>query len=738
MPRKSPKRVPADRAVAPASLEIRLFGSFRVAVDGESVADERWRQRKPALLLQRLAVEPHHRLHAEQLMDALWPEADPDAARNALHKALHMVRSALEPDLARPADSHFLLMQGRQVVLAAPRSLWIDVDEFQTRAAAAARSGEPEMFEEAIALYEGPLLPGEPYEEWIIERREQLAELHQHLLVELARLHEQRSDYERAAEVFNRLIAADSANEIGHRGLMRLYAATGRKQMALRQYRDCCDALQRELAAEPDRTTVRLYEQVVAGTVKPEATPGFRLAVLPFQNGSGDRDLDYLSDGMTERIIAGLSRLPQIQVMAHATVSRHASSAADPQQVAQAMHVRIVVTGRILQHNDRLLVRAEMIDAADGSRLWGDEYERGPTDLIGVEGEIVSRIAERLGVTTGRRGGTGRPHTENPEAYRLFLLGRHLWNRRTLDAVTRSIEYFQKAIEIDPDYALAWIGLADSYTKLGDVGVSASPPREAFGKGKIAAIRAVGLDSSLAEAHTSLAHLFMHDYEWEEAEREFRVSLRLNANDATTHEWFAYALLMTGRTSECFSEIRRAVEIDPLSLAINTDYGELLYYARDYDAALDQYGKALELDPHFYSAHLGLGGVLLQMGRYDEALFVLRRASELSGDSNDALAALARGHAMTGDRQAARQILARLDEMSRTQYVSAYGKAAVLASLQEIDAAFISLQRACDEHAAWSIYVGVDPRLDPLRADARFGGILKTVGLERFDVRSTF
>ena len=705
---------PVKARSVPSSIEIRLLGSFRVSIDGQPLPESRWRQRKSTLLLQRLALEPHHRLHSEQLMEMLWPEADAEASRNSLHKTIHMTRSALEPSLRRAADSHFLLTRGQQLILSAPARIWIDAEEFQTKAVAALKSREAAAIEEAVAVYEGPLLPEEPYESWVIDRREELRNTYQQLLSALARVHEASGDRERAIGTLNRLVSEDAANEAAHRELMRLQAMAGRPQAALRQYRECADALRRELETEPEPATVTLYEKIVAGQVQAESAPVVRVAVMPFENTTGNPDLDYLSDGLTETVIAGLSRLPRLSVMAHSSVSRYRGE--DPRRVAQMFNAGAVMTGRIAKARERVVIRVELIDGADGSRRWGGEF--APDD------DIAAAAGEQLGAGTPRK-----VHRADPEAHQLYLRGRHLWSKRTLETVTRSVDYFRQAIEIDPDFALAWIGLADSYTKLGDVGVATSPPKEAFSKAKIAAVRAVEIDSSLPEAHTSLAHLYMHEYEWAEAEREFRTSLRLQPHNATTREWFAYERLMRGKRDECFEEIRLAIEIDPLSLPVNADYGELLYYARDYSAAIEQYERARELDPHFYPVHLGMGRVYVEMGQYEKSLAALERARQTSGGSVDTFAAIARAHASFGKKKLARDVLAQLESDARTRYVSPYGIAAVYAALGDRDTAFDWLIRACHEHAAWSIYVRVDPRLDPLRDDERFEGVLKSVGL---------
>jgi DNA-binding SARP family transcriptional activator/Tfp pilus assembly protein PilF len=697
---------------APASIEIRLLGSFRVAIDGEQLPDSRWRQRKAALLLQRLALEPGQRLHSEQLMEALWPDAGADAARNSLHKTIHLVRSALEPDLPRPADSHFLLTRGQQVVLSAPERVRIDVADFLSAA-------QDRNLDTAVALYEGPLLPEEPYEEWIAQRREQLHATYVRLLADLARAHEDRHEHDRAIEVLQRLVSCEPTNETAHRALMRVYAASGRRQLALRQYDECAGALRRDLDAEPEPATIQLFEEIASGRIP-------SVAVLPFANVTGNADLDYLSDGMTESVIATLARQSQLNVLARSTVASHKAHDADPRRIAQSLNAAAVVTGTILQRHDRVLVRAELVDATSGARRWGAEYD---VNTAGVPDEIAEAVARAVGGAYDSTAPPVRQRQESSEAWRLVLRGRHLFNKRTLDWVTRSIDYFRQAIDIDPEYAPAWVGLSDAYAKLGDVGVAATPPREAFSKAKIAAIRGIEIDSSLAEAHTSLAHLYMHEYEWAEAEREFLTAIRLNPRDVLTRQWFSFQKLITGRIREAFEEMDRALRLEPLSVPANADYGDLFYYTGDHAAAVEQHQKTIELDAHYYPARLIVSRALTELGRYDEALAELETAKALGGERPELFAAIACVEARAGRRDAAHSLLSRVNRMASSEYVSPYSIATVHAALGETDQALAYLRQACDEHAAWTIFVGVDPRLAPLREHAAFASILERVGL---------
>ncbi|MEP6912275.1 MAG: BTAD domain-containing putative transcriptional regulator [bacterium] len=621
----------------------------------------------------------------------------------------------------------------------APGVLWIDVEEFEQRLAAASKSAEVGANEEVRALYEGEFLAEDRYEDWAVARREQLRNAYQELLAKLAQLYETHGAHQSAIERLKELAGYDSVNEETHRRLMRLYALNGNKHQALRQYQLCREVLQKELGEEPERATRELHQQIISGALAPVSSLSTAerdadsainsLAIFPLVNLSADANSEYFSDGITETIINSLSQLPQLKVMARSTVFRYKGQDIDPQEIGRKLGVRAVLTGRVLSRGDALNIQTELVDVRDGSQLWGAQYNRSSSDIFELQEEIAREITEklRLRLSGADKGRLAKRYTENTEAYGLYLKGRYFWNKRTLDPVEKSLKYFQRAIDRDSNYALAYVGLADSYAKLGDVGLAVLPPREAFSQAKIAAVRALEIDGTLAEAHTSLAHLHMHGYEWLEAEREFKCANELNPNYATTHHWYAYLLLMVGRVDEAMMEISQALELDPLSLPINADYGEILYFARRYDQAIEQLRKTLEMDPHFYPAHIDLGRVYEEKQMYAESITEFQKARDLSGDNAEALAALGHAYAVSGEREKALAMLARLNELSKTSYVSPYGVATVYAGLGEKGKAFEWLRRASAEHGAWVIYLKVDPKLDSLHPDRRFKELLRSL-----------
>jgi DNA-binding SARP family transcriptional activator len=728
----------------PSSLEIHLLGPFRVVVDGAPIADRCFTRRKPKHLIKLLALQTHHQFHREQAMELLWRDSDPEAANNSLNKAIHMARRALEPKLQSAADSHFIFTQDQQIVMRAPERLWIDVDLFEDAAARALKAGNVASYETALELYGGDLLPEDLYEEWSTTRREQLLTIFRDLLAKVAQLYERRGQYQQAIQSLNKLVSSDPANEEAHRQLMRLYVFAGSKHQALIQYRRCCDVLRSELDVEPERATMELHEQIVAGqVVSPSMAEAERdagddkavnsLAILPLVNASSDPNAEYLSDGITESIINNLSQLPDLRVMAWNTVFRFKGSKIDPQTAGRDLDVRAVLTGRVLEVDDRLVIKAELINVTDGSQLWGEHYNRRLADIFVIEAEISREISDklRLKLTGDEQQRLAKRHTDNIEAYHAYLKGRYFWNKRTDKDVRRGLGYFKQAIDLDPCYALAHAGLADSYIILGTFGISSLSPKDAFPKAKEAAVKALEIDDTLAEAHASLAiALAQYDWDWLNAAGEFRRAIELKPTYATAHHWYAFVYLTAmERLDEAIAEEMRAQELEPLSLIINTNLGTLFYLTRQYDEAIDQYRKALEIDSNFIIAYWMLGLAYEQKSMFDESIAEFQTAIALSGGSALPIALLGHAYAMSGKKDEALKVLNELHELSKRGYISSYRVAAIYFGLREAEQAFEWLQRAVEERDAWLNWLRVDPVFDDLRSDRRFQGLLKQVGL---------
>jgi len=454
------------------------------------------------------------------------------------------------------------------------------------------------------------------------------------------------------------------------------------------------------------------------------------LAVLPFLNSSGDPEREYLSDGITGSLINILATVPKLRVIAQSTVFRYKGREIDPQAIGRELNVRAVLTGRLVQSGGSLRIGTELVDVATGSQLWGAQYDCKPGDIFAVQDEISNEISGklRLQLTRAEKKQLAKRHTEDPEAYRLYLKGRHHWNRWTEEGFNKGIEYFQQAIEKDPGYALAYAGLADSYVLLG--WNSYLPPKAVFPKAKEAAMTAVRLDPDLAEAHTAFAAgLWLHDWRWEEAQAEFKRSLELGPHYPTANHWYAEYLMTMGRHAEVMARMKTGQELDPLSLIINVAVGWACYFGRRYDEGIEELLRTVELDPNYPVAHWILGLLLRKTGCFELAISEGERAVKLSGGSPLMRAALAQTLGAAGRTEEAVQMLEDLTELARQKYVAPHFFAGIQVGLGENDRALEYLERSYEERSHWLIYLHLDPGMDGLRDNPRFQHLLRRIGL---------
>ncbi len=453
------------------------------------------------------------------------------------------------------------------------------------------------------------------------------------------------------------------------------------------------------------------------------------VAVLPFVNTSADPNTEYLSDGITESLINNLSRLPELRVMARSTVFRFKGSKEfDVQKVGRDLNVRAVLLGRVLQRGDTLIVGTELVDVGSGSQLWGEQYNRKFSDILAVQEAIAREISDklRLKLTPEEKRRLAKRYTENTQAYQLYLQGRYYWNKRTEEAFTRAIEYFQQAIEKDPNYALAHAGLADCYALPG----LPLPPSERMTRAKAAATRALGIDDSIAEAHTSLAYV-KHRYDWDfpAAEWEFKRAIQLNPNYATAHQWYAFYLATMGRVDEAIAEARLALQLDPLSLVMNSALGRIYHFARQYDKASEQFRKTLEMDSNFAAAHFDLAQTYVVTGRFAEAIAEYQKALAITGRNPSLVSQLGYIYARAGQKAEAMKILNDLKERSRQAYVPLSDFAFIYMGLGDKDQAFARLNQAYEARENPLVFLKAEPSFDPLRSDPRFHDLLRRIGL---------
>lgn len=455
------------------------------------------------------------------------------------------------------------------------------------------------------------------------------------------------------------------------------------------------------------------------------------LAVLPFVNASGDPNTEYFGDGVTESLINSLSQMPNLKVIARTSVFRYRGREADPQTVAGELGVRAILTGRVTRRADSMLISVELIDTRDNRQLWGAQYNRKVSDVFAVEEEIANEISQnlRLRLTGEEKRRLTRRYTESPEAYELYLKGRYFWRKFTAAGTAKAIDYFHQAIEKEPNYALAYAGLADAYA-LGSLGGGGISPAEGMPKAKAAATKALELDETLGEAHLSLAlvHAF-YEWDWASAQREFARAIQLNPNAAEAHHFYSHYFMALGRIAESLAESRTALEVDPLSPDLTWHLAWHYNFARQYDQAIAQAAKTFELDPNSAQAHLVLGWAYQNKGMFPQAITEFQKVRASSAGTPIGLTDLAYAYALSGNTNEARKILAELMDLSKRRYVPAYSLATVHAGLRDKDQAFDYLDRACEERGFYVHTLKVDPRLDSLRSDVRFGNLLRRVGL---------
>ncbi len=497
-----------------------------------------------------------------------------------------------------------------------------------------------------------------------------------------------------------------------------------------------------ELPKRSARSRAWIYVVIIAGAVsvslfflgrytsskQSAELPAKSIAVLPFENLSGNPENAYFTDGIQEEILMRLAKVADLKVVSRTSTVRYKRSPENLTEIATQLGVANVLEGSVQRTADRVHVNVQLIKAASDTHLWAEAYDRNLTDIFAVESEIAKTIADTLQakLTGSEWNAIAAQPTQNTEAHQLYLKGRYLWNRRTGENLKKALPYFQQAAEKDPNYALAYVGIADTYAVM--PGYSAGSPQDCLPRARTAAQRALELDDMLAEAHASLGFILFHYFEFAASTKEFERAIELNPNYPTAHHWFARTVLLAlGQFDRAIAEMKRAVELDPVSPLFHAELGGLYMMARRYDDAIAQLRDTVEMDPEFYWAHRFLGLALELKGATAEAIAEYQKAFELSDDPT-VLAFIAHAEANTGRPNEARQILARLTEAAKTRYVAAYAFAVIHLALGEKDQALVWLEKNARDHAApYSNLLKVDPYLDPLRGDPRFEALVSAI-----------
>jgi DNA-binding winged helix-turn-helix (wHTH) protein/TolB-like protein/tetratricopeptide (TPR) repeat protein len=454
------------------------------------------------------------------------------------------------------------------------------------------------------------------------------------------------------------------------------------------------------------------------------------IAVMPFVNESGNSDVEYLSDGMTESLINSLSKLPSLSVKARSVVFRYKGKDFLPTDVGSDLNVQAVLIGRVIEHGDQLTLYLSLVDARTGDQIWGDQYDRTMIDLVSLQSEITRDVSRKLKMklSGSDEQKLAQNYTGDAEAYKHYLKGRYFWNKFTPPDHVKAIEEFNQAITKDPNYALAYVALADTY------GASAVncwlPPREAAEKAKVAVRRALQIDGNLAQAHATLGAMYMFaDYDWSAAEREYKLAIDLEPNHELSHQVYSYLLTGLRRHDEAIAEARRAREIDPLSATLSDDLALAYNMAGRYDEAIKQNLKTLEMEPDRPDPFYRLGNMYELKGMYEEAIAAYQKAMSVSERTSNYLGSLGHAYAASGKTEHAHAILDEMTAMSKQIYVSPYDLSMIYIGLGEKEEAIKLLERAYDERAGWIINLRVDPFLNPLRSEPQFQKLIARSGL---------
>ncbi len=451
------------------------------------------------------------------------------------------------------------------------------------------------------------------------------------------------------------------------------------------------------------------------------------LVVLPLENVSGHKDEEYFADGMTDELITSLAKLPSLRVISRTSAMRYKGTTKPPGEIARELNVQAIVEGEVLHSGDGVRITAQLIEATTDRPMWAETYPGDLKDVLALQDEVAEAIASeiQLKLTPEEHARFASAHPVSPEAHEAYLKGRYFFNKRTDEGMEKSVEYLRRAVDIDARYALAYAGLADSYVTMAGYGLLR--PKEAFPEAKEAATKSLEIDDTLAEAHTALGFAeTCFDWDWAAAEREFRRAIELNPNYATAHHWYAQHLMNIGQAEHAIAELKRARDLDPLSLIVNTTLGRAYRDGRHYDEAIQQCQKTLYLDANFAPAHWCLGLGYVGKERYAEAIKEFHKAKAL-GEGPIALWPLGYTYAVSGRKAEARKIVRELQQRSYEGYASPYFIAAVYAGLGEKDRAFEWLDRAYDERE--NMWLDLDPFLDNLRSDRRFQELRRRVGL---------
>jgi len=724
-------------------IELRTFGSAEL-YDGErrEVRAVLAQPKRFALLTYLAVAHDGGVCRRDTLLSVFWPELDEDHARSSLRQAMRFLRRSVGADVIES--------RGENEIGVRRGTLACDAVAFT---AAIVRRDLAQALELYRAEFlEGFFVSGAPeFERWTERKRDDFRWSAFRAASELATAAEFERELEPAAEWARRAALLAPFDEGAHRRLILLRAKLGDRSGALHAYDEFARRLAAEYELEPAPETRALISSIQStnrsspdtisvhsGLARAvEKTPETRpvtersIAVLPFASLSADRDGDYLGDGIADEIMTALNRLSGLRITSRTAAFRFKGKDYDLKEVRLRLAVDVVLEGTVSRVGNTLRVTSRLTDVNSGFLIWAESFEREFTDVLVVQEKIAQMIVRALNLRLklGNRQPLIARHTEDLEAYNLYLKGRYHWNKRPRETM-KGLEFFQHAIKRDPHFALAHAGIADCFATLGSWEASALPAREAFPKAEAAALRALELDRNLAESFASLGYTNTHyHWRWPEAGDQFERALTIDPTNAHSYHWYAHYLMALGRIDESLAASERSCALDPLDVIINVHFAWHFWLTRQYDESVERALRTRELNQHDHWVPYFLGLAYGQKQLHGQAIAEHRKAVRRSAGSPVMLGALGHSYVIGGKHAEAREVLRQLEDLSATKHVSAYEIAVIYVALGEIDRAFDWLDRAYDERSAWLPYLRLEPRLDPVRNDARFTKVLTLLQL---------
>ncbi|MEO8201064.1 MAG: BTAD domain-containing putative transcriptional regulator [Gemmatimonadota bacterium] len=697
---------------------LQLLGNTAVfGPDGPLTGPVSQRHRLALLVL--LAAAHPRPVSRDKLFSFLWPDSDSERGRRLLNLAVHVIRRAL----------------GKAVIVSASDGLTLDLSQLRCDVKEFESARNAGEFDRAVAIYRGPyldgfFLPGTPDLDHLVEvERARLSRMYALSLEHVAEQRSAEGDHAAAVEGWRRLTVVDPFNSRFALRLMTALEATGDPAGALKHARRHGELLAHELDAQPDAEVLRYAEYLRTAPVSRPTRPLPRtVAVLPFLNLSADPENEYFADGITEDVISHLSKIRALCVISRTSVMPFKARGPSLREIGARLGATTVLDGSVRRIGDRVRIVAQLIDVESDQHLWAETYDRQLTDIFAIQTDVALQISAALQaeLSPDERARIRREPTGDLQAYQLYLQGRHCLIRFTAEGLKKSIEYFEQAIERDPNYALAYAGIAMASTELGEIG--ALRPAMAHQQARAAVNRALELNNDLAEAHCVLAFVkFVHEFDWIGAEWEFKRALELSPSDADTYDLYGRLCMTLDRHDDAIAMLTRAYELDPL--AHRADVATALLRAGRYDEALPAAMRAIELDTRFPRGHATLGWALFLIGKQDEGLASLEQAIALTPGDTLFLAQLGQAYAMAGRTDEARGVLERLEVLSRTSYVSPYHWAYVHTGLGELDRAIDALERAYEERAGALYGIKGSFLFKSLHSHPRFRALLKKMDL---------